>query len=181
MDGPTLLGFYIGLVINGLTQQIKDPAQASLAYRHGNGGAGIGDLCAALQAVGGGHGNAADNVVTNVLGNLRNDGLVSIGNFDGVQQTGQLILLEANIQNRAHDLDHSSFVFGHGIQLLMLGWVRDQEPATISVISWVMEACRARLNFRLRSAIISSAFCVAESIALRRAACSEARLSQRVP
>lgn len=54
-----------------------------------------------------------------MLCDLCNDRLVSVGDFDGVQQTGQLILLEADIQNRAHDLDHSSFVFGHEFQLLM--------------------------------------------------------------
>ena len=42
-------------------------------------------------------------------------------------------------------------------------------------------AGRARLNFRLKSAIISSALEVAESMAVRRAACSEARLSHSAP
>ena len=46
---------------------------------------------------------------------------------------------------------------------------------------YVMAACLARLYFRLRSAIISSALEVAESIAVRRAACSAQRDSHRAP
>ena len=119
VDGPTLLSLHIRLIVDGLTQQIEYAAQAFIANRNGNGSTGVGYFRTALQAVRGGHGNTADHIVTDMLGDLRDNGLVPVGNFDSVQQTGQLILFEANIQNRTHDLDHCSFVFGHGIQLLV--------------------------------------------------------------
>jgi len=39
--------------------------------------------------------------------------MLAVGNLDGAEQTGQLIVSEADVKNRTHDLDHSSFVFGH--------------------------------------------------------------------
>ena len=51
-------------------------------------------------------------------------------------------------------------------------------PATISVISWVMAFWRARMYCNCRSSIITCAFMPAESMAVRRAATSQAKLSR---
>ena len=116
-----------------------------------------------------------------MLGNLSDDGAVAQRDFNGVKQGRKLIIRESDIQNGADDLGHGTDVFGHWE--FNSFWCSNQAsaPATISVISWVMAACLARLYFRLRSAIISSALEVAESMAVRRAACSEAWASHRAP
>ena len=120
VDGPDLLRLNRGLVINGLTQQIEYTSQTFLTHGNRDGSAGIGGLGASLQTVSGGHGDAANQIVANVLSNLSHNGLVAIGDFDGAEQLGKLIVAKSNIKNRAHYLNHSSYVFGHGIQLLVL-------------------------------------------------------------
>ena len=76
--------------------------------------ASMGNELPALQTVGGGHGDAANHIVTNVLGNLGDDGTVAGGDLNGVEQHGQLVITKANIKDGTHDLDHGSFVVGHG-------------------------------------------------------------------
>ena len=113
VDGPALDALYRRFVVNGLTQQVKYTSQALFANGNGDRRAGVGCLGAALQAVRGGHGDTANHIVADVLCDLRHDGMLAVGNLDGAEQTGQLIVSEADVKNRTHDLDHSSFVFGH--------------------------------------------------------------------
>ena len=113
MDGPPGIALNGGLVVDGLTQQVKHTAQARIAYGHGDGSAGIGGFHAPLQAVGGGHGDTAHHVVTDVLGNLRHDDPITQRDFDGVQKLWQLVIRETNVKNRTLNLDHGSFVVGH--------------------------------------------------------------------
>jgi hypothetical protein len=40
--------------------------------------------------------------------------------MDGVEELGKLVIPETDIQNRAHDRDHGSFMIGHWIQLLII-------------------------------------------------------------
>ena len=122
MDGPLVVTLNRLLVVDGLAQQVKHPTQARIAYGHGDGSAGIGGFHAPLQAVGGGHGDTAHHVVTDVLGHLCHDDPVTQRDFDGAEQLGKLIVREANVKNRAHNLDHCSYMFGHWIQLLVLEW-----------------------------------------------------------
>jgi UDP-glucose 4-epimerase len=73
---------------------------------------------AALKAVGGAHGDAANHIVANVLRYLCHNGGTVKGHFDGVEQSGKLIVRETDIQNGADDLNHGTDVFGHWGQLL---------------------------------------------------------------
>ena len=83
-----------------------------------------------------------------------------------------------------------------GIEILTEDWLTAEEisvgcsftplcyssaPATISVSSCVMLPWRARLYCKFSFSIISSAFCVAESIAIRRAESSLASDSHKAP
>ena len=113
VDGPALDALYRRFVVNGLTQQVKYTSQALFANGNGDRRAGVGGLGAALQAVRGGHSDTANHIVADVLCDLRHDGMLAVGNLDGAEQTGQLIVSETDVKNRTHDLDHSSFVFGH--------------------------------------------------------------------
>ena len=67
MDVPALPldGF---AVVHHVAQDVEDAAQGLTADGHGDGRAGIGDHSVTLQAVGGGHGDAAGGVVADVLG-----------------------------------------------------------------------------------------------------------------
>ena len=58
---------------------------------------------------------------------------------------------------------------------------RAPAPATISVISWVMAAWRARLYLSSKSLTSSCALSDAVSMAVRLAACSEAKDSTTAP
>ena len=114
MDGPALVGLVnLSLLVDGLTQEVKYAAQALLAHRHADRRAGINRFRAALQAVCGAHGDAANHVVADVLRDLGHDLPVAMLDFNGAQQIGQLIIGKANIQNRAHDLDHRSNILSH--------------------------------------------------------------------
>ena len=86
---------------------------ARIAYGHGDGSAGIGGFHAPLQAVGGGHGDTAHHVVTDVLGDLSHDHPLAQRDLDGAEQLGQLVVGETNVKNRTLNLDHGSFVVGH--------------------------------------------------------------------
>ena len=119
VNGPALAGFGGFLFVDGLTQQVKHPAQALFTHRHPDGRAGVDGLSTPLQTVGGAHGDAAHHIVADVLGNFRHDGLVPKGNLDGRQQLRQSALREADIENRTHNLDDGSCIFGHRIQLLV--------------------------------------------------------------
>ena len=52
-------------------------------------------------------------IVANVLGNFRHNGGFAVGNFDGAEQLGQLVVGKSNIKNRTLNLDHSSIISGH--------------------------------------------------------------------
>ena len=106
MDGPAFLGDGVGLVVDGLAQQVEDAAQALVAHRHGDGAAGIHRFQAAHHAVGGVHGDAARHVVADVLRHFRGDLLVPVLNFNGVEQLGQLPVLKPDVQHGADDLNH---------------------------------------------------------------------------
>ena len=53
-----------------------------------------------------------------MLGDLCHDGIVTVGDLNGGQQLGKLVVRETDIQNRAHDLDHGSDMLSHRIHLL---------------------------------------------------------------
>ncbi|GAF25605.1 transcriptional regulators [Moorella thermoacetica Y72] len=174
VNGQPLGGFYRSLVVNGFSQDVKEPSQGSPAYRYGDWLAGVNGLHPSLQAVGRGEGHAADGVVAQVLHGLH--GYINLIGFngDGVIQVGQPVAGEFDVNHRANNLDHLSFV-----QTCPLLYFKASAPATISRISLVMAAWRARLKDRVNLSIISAAFLVALSMAVIRAPCSLALASRR--
>ena len=81
-------------------------AQAALAHGDGDGGTGVYGVDASLEAVGGTHGDAAGDVVADVLGHFTDQGFVALADLDGVEQIGKLAIRKADIQNGAEDLRH---------------------------------------------------------------------------
>ena len=124
MNGPVICRSGGGLLVDGLAQQVKHPAQAALAHRDGNGRAGVRGGNPPLKAVGGAHGDGPDHIVAQMLGDLSHNGGLAIGNFNGIQQLRQAPLGKADIQHGADDLNHSTNIFGHRGQLLASGPVR---------------------------------------------------------
>ena len=88
------------------------------------------------------HGNAAHDVVADLLGNLSDELLAVVFQLNGVEQVGQLTVLEADVQYRSDDLyDGSDVFFWHSIHSFRALSLRlASAPATISVISCVIAA-----------------------------------------
>ena len=118
VDGPLFGGFHRPGLVDGLSQQVKDTAETGFTHGNADGPARIDCLDATLQAVRGGHGNAANHVVADMLGDFRDDGGIAVFDFDGGQQLWQAVVRKTNVQNRTHNLDHGSDMIGHWIQLL---------------------------------------------------------------
>gem|GEM_PF-6877393 len=103
-----------------------------------------------------------------------------------VVKLGQVLGLERDVEHGADDLHDPP-----KINLLLFGWAQlfgtdgcchdypssAAEPPTISAISCVICAWRARLNVRRKTLSISPALSVAFFIAVRRAPCSPAAVS----
>ena len=85
MDGPAgvdVLGH--GPVVDRVAEEVEDAAEAALADGNGDGLAGVHGLCAALEAVGGAHGDAAHHVVADLLRDLRHELFAVQLQLDGV-------------------------------------------------------------------------------------------------
>jgi hypothetical protein len=67
VDRPTLGDLDGRAVVDRLAEQVEDAPERHLTDRHGDGSAGVDDLHAARQTVGGVHGDRADAVVAEVL------------------------------------------------------------------------------------------------------------------
>src|SRR5690606_7450434 len=79
VDGVPLRCLHGPLAVNGLTQHVEEPARNLAPHRYGDGRSGVQNALAALQAVGGRHGHAADGVVPQVLLRLQHQGGPAVG------------------------------------------------------------------------------------------------------
>src|SRR5512143_3997957 len=155
------------------------------AARHADRGAGVLHRHAADEAVGRVHGDAAGRVLAEVLGDL-DDEVVGPRVDGGVRHrarrvdVGQRAGRELHVHHRADDLgDLAALNVRRGHVCLSGSYLSASAPLTISMSSFVTAAWRARLYWRGSIEIISSAFFVADSMALMRAPCSEAADSRR--
>src|SRR5262249_45857500 len=170
-------------------EHVEHVALGDLADRHGDRAAGVGDGGAAHQAVGRLHGDRPGGVVTQVLldlqgqrpgpvvqGDIDLEGVVDVGHvigaelhvYDGADDPGDPAGLRAGSGGCGHDDTHS---FPAEFSASALA------PPTISLISWVISAWRALLASRVNCSSRSLALSVADFIARRRAAISEAAAS----
>ena len=122
-----------GLIVQRISHEIENTAKAGLANGNGDGRACVDGFGAADKAVGGAHGNAADDAVADLLGNLGHDRAIAVFERNGVVQIGKLTVGEANIKDRSDNLYDSTGIwqYGHSFQDC-------SAPATISVISCVI-------------------------------------------
>src|SRR3989304_212993 len=89
------------------------PGGGARAGGRGDRPAGVDGLCAAAQAVGGVHGEAAHPVVPQVLLHLRHELLPVHLDLDRVVKVGQFLRRELYVHHRADDLSNVSFSHGH--------------------------------------------------------------------
>ncbi len=186
MNGQMHLGVDGAKLVHRLAQHVQHAAQCLAAYGNRDARAGIDRLHAANHAFGRNHGDAAHAAFAKVLLHLDDD-IERGGNVEafaddaeGLEDGGHLRLFKLNVNGRAADRNYFSNVLCHrslsSPQLPVT--YRAAAPLTISIISFVIAACRTRFIVSESASIMSPALLVAESIAVMRAACSAATLSR---
>ena len=103
---PLLLGFGLGLVINGITQQIEDSSESFLADRYFYRSACINGIHTSDKTIGAAHGDTAHDIVTDMLRYLDNELLAVVVNLNSIEQVGQIFGSKSYIQNRADYLHY---------------------------------------------------------------------------
>src|SRR5690606_23082399 len=182
-DVPVLVGLELLALfeVEALADGVEDLALDAVADRDLDLGAGVGHLGAADQAVGRGHADGADLVVTQVLRDLHGEarGLLALPDLD-VQRVEDLrngIAREFDVDDRPDDPYDASHSISVSHRYSFPAAERALAPPSISLISCVIAACRAAFALRRRVLINSSALSVAAFMARRLAASSLAAAS----
>ena len=176
--------FSVSRLVQAVTQRVEDVALDFLTDRHRDRISGVGDLDPPDQAVSGLKRDRADQVFPQVLRDLERQGLGEGGEGDlGVQRVEQLRHRspgELDIDDRAGDAYDAAGGVGVGLAGLygssthiffassgayLAASASAFAPPTISLISWVIWACRSRLASSVRALMRSSALSVADFIA----------------
>ena len=97
-------GFDRTCFVDGFADDVHNTAECLLANGDGNRCAGIGDVLAANKAFRAVHGNRANGVFTEVLGDFENEALTLVLGFERVQNGWQDAAFELHVHDRAHDL-----------------------------------------------------------------------------
>ena len=192
VDGVELLHLGHGLAVDGLAHDVPNAAERLGTNGHLHGLAGIGGDEAALQAVGRGHGDRADDAARKLALNLEDRAQVTDRGLgldrERVVDRGHRAV-KLDVDDRADDTHDATItgsrLLGGFLDRKLYGVISHycssnaEAPPTISLISVVIEAWRTRLYVRVRVEMIAVAFSVAECMALRRAPCSAAAESIR--
>ena len=109
MDGGTLDGVERRALVHRLADDVQDTTEGVAADRDGNHVAGVPDLQAARQALGAVHGDTADRVLPEVLGDLQDQVPVlvadgRIADLQGVVDGRKGAVVELDVDDGAHDL-----------------------------------------------------------------------------
>ena len=115
VDFPFLVGVDRAHLVHGLADDVEDPAEGLAADRHDDLLAGVEDLLAADQAVGGVHGDGAHGVLAEMLGDLDDQvpfpvAQGGVGDLEGVVDLGELAGLEFHVDDGTDDLGDFSFI-----------------------------------------------------------------------
>ena len=111
MDRPALLCVRCGLIVYRVAQKVEYSSQAFLADRNRNGTFRVDGIDTADQSVGGAHGDASDNVITNLLCHLGDQSAAINIDLDGIEQCRQLALLEPDVKDRTGYLYYLADMF----------------------------------------------------------------------
>ncbi len=142
----------LGPIVHRLAEHVQDAAERRGADRHRDRAPEVHGFHAADDAVGGAHGHRAHLVAADVLLHLGDDADVRAAVVDdlhlkGVVQVGEVVWRELDVEDGTDDLDNLPDV---GVRGSGSGHLDGQPwsaaaPPTISAISCVMLAWRARL------------------------------------
>src|SRR4051812_8206462 len=181
VDAPALEVVAVAGLVEALAERVVDVALDLVAHRHGDRLAGVGDLGAPNQAVLRLERDGADEVVTQVAGDLEGHRLPELLELDFDLESAELVghgtARELDVDDRTghrHDAPLGARGFSTGHQSSLPAAVSAFAPPTISEISWVICAWRAWFISRVRLPTSSFALSDAAFIAVRRAASSDA-------
>ena len=126
VDRISLLGFNRAQLVDGLSQDIEDPAQGFRSHRDADGSAQIEGLHAPHHSIGGLHGDAFDHSLSQVMGHFQGDvdghrrvepvGRDTDGMVDGRNVTG----LELHVDDRTLNLQDLTHLLWHILSLVCL-------------------------------------------------------------
>jgi hypothetical protein len=88
MDGHSDVSLDGTLLIDGITNDIKDTTKGGRASRDHDGRTSVIDALTTDKALSGLHGNGTDGVLTQVLGNLKDKALRGTINLESVEDGG---------------------------------------------------------------------------------------------
>ena len=127
--------------VDRLSQEVKDSPEAGIPDRHGDGPAAVPRLHAPHEAIGRTHGNTAHHIVPDLLSDLSDELPAVVADLNRVEKRRQLPFLEADIEHSAHNLYYLAYMLLTHVSLsLFPPYHCPSAPATISVISWVIDA-----------------------------------------
>jgi hypothetical protein len=91
------------LFIDRLTNNVHNTAQSLTSDRDSDRGSSVDDSLATSETISGLHSNAADSLVTSVLGNLKNQPNVMALNFQSRENSGEFTI-KVNIHDGTNNL-----------------------------------------------------------------------------
>src|SRR5690554_768334 len=110
VDRHALFFADLARLVDGLAKHVHDAAQRRLAHRHGDGRAGVGDVHATLEALGGAHGDGAHHAVAQLLLGLEHG--LDIRDLQRVVDLGNIVPRKLYVNHRADDLYDTSAHLG---------------------------------------------------------------------
>ena len=147
VDGKPLVDIDRAALVDGLPEQIENPAQGFPADRHGDRAAGVYGVGPAHKAVGRLHRHASHGVVAYHLSHFRGEGLpLHVRDMYGVQNLRQFGGWKSQVDNRSDYLNNFSCSQVNLRRVIdNYNYLSASAPPTISVISFVIAAWRALL------------------------------------
>ena len=117
VDRAPLLVLQRAGLVDGIADHVHDAAEGTVADRHRDRLAGVGDLLAAHEAFAGVHGDGAHRRFAEMLGDFEHQALALIAGLERVENRRQMAR-ELDVDNGADDLGNVSDWIGHGWSLL---------------------------------------------------------------
>ena len=167
VDGHVMLRLDGPQAVDRPPDHVEDPPEAFGAYRHADRSAHVLRLHPAHQTIGDVHGDAADDVVAQVLGDLDDQVVLDVvdrgvGDGDGVHDARELSLLERHVDDRTDDLYKPSNVHTRLLKMVeaaagfrppapfLYPFASASVPPTMSISSAVIADCLTLLYLRVR-------------------------------
>ena len=131
VNNPLFLFFQTFSAVNCFTQNIKEPSQCFLSYRHTDPSSGRLNLHILIQTLAGSQHYAADYISANMLSHLHYTAFSFVVCHKGILNMGKSAILKCHIYYRSHNLHDLSFIHGSSYRFFLC----DLAPPITSVIS----------------------------------------------